>query len=51
MPRTRDTRIVGYEPLLAPAALLDELPLSVRGGGDGRAQPATEVRAVLDGIR
>jgi 3-deoxy-7-phosphoheptulonate synthase len=47
MPRTRDTRIVGYEPLLAPAALLDELPL---------AEPATatvertrtEVRAVLD---
>jgi 3-deoxy-7-phosphoheptulonate synthase len=47
MPRTRDTRIVGYEPLLAPAALLDELPL-----GDEAAATVehtrTEVRAVLD---
>ena len=24
---TSDTRVTGYEPLLAPAALLDELPL------------------------
>lgn len=28
MTRTTDTRIVGYEPLLLPTALLDELPLS-----------------------
>ena len=27
MSRVRDTRIVHYEPLLSPAALLDELPL------------------------
>ena len=33
MPRTRDTRITGYEPLLAPAALLDELRLSDTAGG------------------
>ena len=48
MSRVSDTRIVGYEPLLSPAALLDELPL-------GEAQQETvertraEVRAVLDG--
>ena len=48
MSRVSDTRIVGYEPLLSPAALLDELPL-------GEAQQGTvertraEVRAVLDG--
>ena len=28
MPSTSDTRITGYEPLLSPAALLDELPLT-----------------------
>jgi 3-deoxy-7-phosphoheptulonate synthase len=43
-----DTRIAGYEPLLSPAALLDELPL-----GGTRAEtverPRAEVRAVLDG--
>ena len=45
---TSDTRILGYEPLLAPAALLQELPL-------GRAREATveqgraDVRAVLEG--
>ena len=48
MSRVRDTRIVGYEPLLSPAALLAELPL-----GDAEAQTVertrTEVRAVLDG--
>ena len=27
MPHTSDTRILGYEPLLSPAALLEELPL------------------------
>jgi 3-deoxy-7-phosphoheptulonate synthase len=47
MPDTSDTRILGYEPLLAPAALLYELPL-----GPARAkaveQGRAEVRAVLD---
>jgi len=48
MSRVTDTRIVGYEPLLSPAALVDELPL-----GDAQAQTVeaarAEVRAVLDG--
>jgi 3-deoxy-7-phosphoheptulonate synthase len=48
MSRVSDTRIIGYEPLLSPAALLDELPLT------GTQQVTiertrTEVRAVLDG--
>jgi len=48
MSRVSDTRIVRYEPLLSPAALLDELPL-------GAAQQETversraEVRGLLDG--
>jgi 3-deoxy-7-phosphoheptulonate synthase len=48
MSRIRDTRITGYEPLLSPAALLDELPL---GGDESRVVERTrgEVRAVLDG--
>ncbi|MFY9928324.1 MAG: 3-deoxy-7-phosphoheptulonate synthase [Streptosporangiaceae bacterium] len=48
MSRTRDTRIIGYAPLLAPAALLDEQPLSDEAAAtveDSR----DEVRAVLDG--
>jgi 3-deoxy-7-phosphoheptulonate synthase len=48
MSRVSDTRVVAYEPLLTPAALLDELPL-----GDARAvtveRSRAEVRAVLDG--
>ena len=48
MSRTTDTRIVGYEPLLSPAALFLELPL-----GDAQSQTVeatrAEVRAVLDG--
>ena len=48
MTRTSDTRITGYEPLLSPSALLDQLPL-----GDEAAatveQSRGEVRAVLDG--
>ncbi|HEX9040093.1 MAG TPA: 3-deoxy-7-phosphoheptulonate synthase [Trebonia sp.] len=48
MSRVSDTRIVGYEPLLSPAALRDELPLT------GKQQETVErtraeVRAVLDG--
>jgi 3-deoxy-7-phosphoheptulonate synthase len=48
MSRVSDTRILAYEPLLSPAALLDELPL-----GDAEARTVertrTEVRALLDG--
>src|SRR5882724_9097806 len=48
MPRVVDTRITGYEPLLSPAALLDELPL---GGAESALveRTRTEVRAVLEG--
>ena len=48
MAHTIDTRITGYEPLLAPAALLDELPLSEQAAGIVERTRA-EVRAVLDG--
>jgi 3-deoxy-7-phosphoheptulonate synthase len=48
MPGTRDTRIAGYEPLLSPAALLDELPLTDQAAGTVERTRA-EVRAVLDG--
>jgi 3-deoxy-7-phosphoheptulonate synthase len=48
MPRVSDTRVVAYEPLLSPAALLDELALD-----DALAlsveRSRAEVRAVLDG--
>jgi 3-deoxy-7-phosphoheptulonate synthase len=47
MPRTRDTRITGYEPLLSPAALLDELPLADEAAATVE-RTRTEVRAVLD---
>jgi len=48
MSRVRDTRIAGYEPLLSPAALLDEQPL---GESESRIveRSRAEVRAVLDG--
>ena len=48
MSRVRDTRIVGYEPLLSPAALLDELPLTEAEASTVERTRA-EVRAVLDG--
>jgi 3-deoxy-7-phosphoheptulonate synthase len=48
MPRTRDTRIVGYEPLLSPASLLEELPLR-EAAAEIVARTRAEVRAVLDG--
>jgi 3-deoxy-7-phosphoheptulonate synthase len=48
MSRVRDTRIVGYEPLLSPAALLGELPL-VEAEAQTVERTRTEVRAVLDG--
>jgi 3-deoxy-7-phosphoheptulonate synthase len=47
MPSTRDTRIAGYEPLLSPAALLDELPLGDKAVATVE-RTRTEVRAVLD---
>ena len=48
MPGTSDTRITGYEPLLSPAALLDELPLSEQAAATVERTRA-EVRSVLDG--
>jgi 3-deoxy-7-phosphoheptulonate synthase len=48
MSRVSDTRIVGYEPLLSPAALLDELPLG-EAQQETVARTRAEVRAVLDG--
>jgi 3-deoxy-D-arabino-heptulosonate 7-phosphate (DAHP) synthase len=48
MTRTSDTRITGYEPLLSPAALLDQLPLDDEASATVE-QSRAEVRAVLDG--
>ncbi|MGH3264861.1 MAG: 3-deoxy-7-phosphoheptulonate synthase [Trebonia sp.] len=48
MSRVSDTRIVGYEPLLSPAALHDELPLG-EVQQETVARTRAEVRAVLDG--
>ena len=48
MSSVRDTRIVSYEPLMSPAALLEELPLSGAGAATVTAT-REEVRAVLDG--
>jgi 3-deoxy-7-phosphoheptulonate synthase len=48
MSRVSDTRIVGYEPLLSPAALLDELKLA-GAQQDTVERTRAEVRAVLDG--
>ena len=48
MPHTSDTRILGYEPLLSPAALLEELPLGP-AEADMVERSRAEVRAVLDG--
>src|SRR5579859_8213578 len=46
--RTSDTRIVGYEPLLPPAALLDELPLGDKAAAMVERTRA-EIKAVLAG--
>jgi 3-deoxy-7-phosphoheptulonate synthase len=43
-----DTHIVGYERLISPTALLDELPLSEEAAASV-ARSRDEVRAVLDG--
>ena len=48
MSRVRDTRIVGYEPLLSPAALLHELPLR-EAKAETVEHTRAQVRAVLDG--
>ena len=48
MSRVSDTRIVGYEPLLSPGALLRELPLG-EGEQEAVERARAEVRAVLDG--
>ena len=48
MTRTSDTRITGYEPLLAPSALLDQLPLDDEASAIVE-QSRAGVRAVLDG--
>ncbi|MGD0609735.1 MAG: 3-deoxy-7-phosphoheptulonate synthase [Streptosporangiaceae bacterium] len=47
MPSTGDTRVTGYEPLLAPAALIEELPLSA-DAVQTVERTRGEVRAVLD---
>jgi 3-deoxy-7-phosphoheptulonate synthase len=44
---TSDTRVTGYEPLLAPAALLDELPLGASRETTVE-QGRSEIRDVLD---
>ena len=44
MPHTSDIRVLGYEPLLAPAALLADLPL-----GAGEAEPPEDRARLLCG--
>ena len=48
MTRTSDTRITGYDPLLSPSALLDQLPLDDEAAAIVE-QSRAGVRAVLDG--
>ena len=48
MSRVRDTRIVSYEPLLSPAALLDELRLTEQEA-ETVERTRADVRALLDG--
>lgn len=47
MARVRDTRVVAYEPLLSPTALLEELPLD-NALAASVERSRSEVRAVLD---
>jgi 3-deoxy-7-phosphoheptulonate synthase len=47
VPSTRDTRILGYDPLLSPAALLDEMPLAA-GAAATVERTRAEVRSVLE---
>ena len=39
MPHTSDTRVLGYEPLLSPAGLLEELPLGSAAAGHWSSSP------------
>jgi len=48
MPQVSDTRVMAYEPLLSPAALLDELPLG-EAMAEVVARSRADVQAVLDG--
>ena len=48
MTRTSDTWITGYDPLLSPSALLDQLPLDDEAAAIVE-QSRAGVRAVLDG--
>jgi len=46
--KTRDVRVLGYRPLITPAVLIDELPLS-EPGARAVAGWRSEIAAVLDG--
>ena len=48
MPRVSDTRVMAYEPLLSPAALLVELPLGA-AMAEVVARSRADVQAALDG--
>lgn len=48
VPPTRDLRIAGYRPLLPPAILMEELPLTVEGARTV-SRTREEVCAILDG--
>ncbi len=48
MTKTRDVRVSGYRPLIPPAVLLDELPLSEEGSR-AIAGWRSEIAAILDG--
>ena len=45
--KTRDVRVLGYRPLITPAVLIDELPLS-EPGARAVARWRSEIAAVLD---
>src|SRR5438093_12022149 len=47
-PQTRDLRIAGYRPLLPPAILMEELPLTA-AGGVVVSRTRAEVIDILDG--
>ena len=45
--KTRDVRVLGYRPLITPAVLIDELPLS-EPGARAVAGWRSEIAAILD---
>jgi 3-deoxy-7-phosphoheptulonate synthase len=47
--KTRDVRVLGYRPLITPAMLIDELPLS-ETGARAVAEWRSEIAAVLDRV-